>query len=145
MRGNQSQPVSAFCLLWLVCLLMAPAAGAFEFAYGPWNTFDQAQRRVTPVVQCPGVPAGYVAVGTKEQLGADPDVYVVYANLAGGTVWEVTYDVTSSNFEDEGVAIVEIPGKGFVFLSNLKKAGVWLPALTYIKCNGDFGWSTIYP
>ncbi len=103
-------------------LLAAGNAFAWEWAYGPPNSFEQAFRRVAPVLNCPSQGLGYIAVGTFDQFGANPEVYVVYTNLAGAPIWEMTYDVQASTYEDEGMAIVEVPG-GFVILSNTRKPG----------------------
>lgn len=126
--------------------LTAGSALAWEWAYGPPNTFDQAFRRVTPVQGCAAQGPGYIAVGTFDQFGPNPEVYVVYTNLAGAPVWEMTYDVQASTYEDEGMAIAEVPG-GFVVLSNTRKPGStpWMPALTFIKCHGGVVWSQVYP
>ena len=131
----------------LLAFLAAVPAGAWEYAFGPTTTADQGLRRVLPYRGCiGGWPPGYVAIGTKDQWGADPDVYVVYTDLNGWPVWEMSYDVLIGNFADEGVAILELPNKGFVFLSNVLKAGVqWMPALTYIRCDGSFVRTVLYP
>lgn len=138
--------LQALLAVAILALLAAVPAFAWEWVYGPPNTWDQAFRRVTPVVNCPTEGPGYIAVGTFDQFGVNPEVYVVYTPLAGGPpVWEMTYDVQAQGFEDEGIAIVEVPG-GFVFLSNTRKPGTpWMPALTFIKCSGGVAWSQVYP
>jgi hypothetical protein len=146
MRRLQAPLAVAILVLLALVLLAASPAFAWEWAYGPPNTWDQAFRRVTPVVNCPAEGPGYIAVGTFDQFGVNPEVYVVYTPLGGGPpVWEMTYDVQAQGYEDEGMAIVEVPG-GFVFLSNTRKPGTpWMPALTFIKCSGGVGWSHVYP
>lgn len=128
--------------LWL--LAAAPAA-AWEWVYGPLGFFDEGHRRVTPAVICPG--GGYIAVGTHAVGIANPDVYVVRTNNAGGLLWELSYDVQGGATVDEGIALAEVPGAvpAIVILSNTLVGGFWQPALTQLDCNGGFLWSRTYP
>ncbi len=127
--------------------LLAGPATAWEFAYGPPITSEQAYRRVTPV-DCPApIGRGFISIGTVGQDVPDPDVYVVFTDVAGVRVWEIAYDVEGLDLPDEGVAIAQLPnasGGGFVFLSNSWN-GNWRPALTEIRCDGRVNWSRIYP
>lgn len=135
-----------FLVSMLVTCLLLPAAPAraWEYAYGPPSTLDQAFRRVAPA-NCPPYGPGYVAIGTVDQGGLAPDVYVVYTNLAGARIWEIAYDVQGLGLADEGIAIAQLPDAGgFVFLSN-SLDGVWSPALTQIRCDGRLTLSRLYP
>ncbi len=129
------------------CLgLLAVPAMAWEWNYGPPNSLDDGYRRVHPVPSCGAAfpNNGYIAIGTQDIGGLNPEVLVVYTNLAGAIGWEATYDVQGLGLADEGMAIVSIPNKGYVFLSN-SFDGVWRPALTFIDCKGTVQWSQIYP
>ncbi len=102
---------------------------------------------MTPVPACaPYANNGYIAIGTQDIAGPNPDVYVVYTDALGNSApgWESTYDVQGLGLADDGVAIVAVPGQGYVFLSNSFN-GVWSPALTFIDCKGKVVWSQIYP
>ena len=145
MRGTRT-PVLASCLALLASAFLPAAAPAWEWVYGPAATFDDAFRRVTPVPACGGLQQGYIAVGTQDPGAVgDADVYVVRTNVLGNSapLWEATYDIQGLGLQDEGMAIVPVPG-GYVFLSNSLN-GVWRPALTMIGCNGNVLWSRFYP
>ncbi len=131
------------------CLgLLAVPAMAWEWNYGPATTSEDGYRRVHPVPSCnPDFPnPGYIAIGTQDIGGPNPDVYVTYTNVLGNSAagWEATYDVEGLGLADDGMAIVSVPGQGYVFLSN-SLYGVWRPALTAIDCKGKVIWSQIYP
>lgn len=131
------------------CLgLLAVPATAWEWNYGPPTTLEDGYRRVHPVPSCgTSFPnPGYIAIGTQDIGGPNPDVYVVYTDVLGNSVpgWETTYDVEGLGLVDDGIAIVSVPNKGYVFLSNSLN-GVWRPALTFIDCKGNVIWSQIYP
>lgn len=138
--------VRASILAMLFLLLAAGGAAAWEHAYGPPNSVDDGFRRVA-AVNCPPYPAGYIAVGTLDATGFDPNVYVVYTDLAGGLVWGFSYDVQGLGLADQGIAIAPLPNGangGFMILSNTRN-GAWSPALTHISCSGRVLWSLVYP
>ncbi len=129
-------------------VLLAFPALAWEWHYGPPLSLDDGFRRVHPVPSCgASFPnPGYIAIGTQDIGGPNPDVYVVYTDINGNSAagWESTYDVEGLGLQDDGMAIVSVPNKGYVFLSNSLN-GVWRPALTFIDCKGTVVWSYIYP
>lgn len=131
------------------CLgLLAVPAMAWEWNYGPPTTLEDGYRRVHPVPSCGSSfpKPGYIAIGTQDIGGPNPDVYVVYTDVTGDSTfgWEATYDVEGLGLIDDGTAIVSVPDRGYVFLSNSLN-GVWRPALTFIDCKGNVVWSQIYP
>lgn len=148
MFGQRNLPFRWILALgFLIFLLAAGPAAAWEWVYGPATTFDDAFRRITPVPNCgPYTAPGYIAVGTQDPgtTAGNSEVYVVYTNVAGAPIWEATYDVEGLGLPDDGMAIVMVPGAGYVFLSNSWN-GVWRPALTMIDCKGNVLWSRIYP
>jgi hypothetical protein len=148
MFGKTLLPVLSFrpflCLSFLCSLLTAVPAAAWEYAYGPAATSEKGFRRVTPAQFCPAQGLGYVAVGTLDQRGGNPEVYAVYSNLAGAPVWEFSYDVQGLGFPDEGMAVVEQPGSGFVILSNSHDGWMWRIALTQVRCDGTVAWSKLF-
>lgn len=138
-RRHHASLVAFLALL----LTLATGAAAWEYAYGPPTTREQAFRRVSPVLHC-NAP-GYIAVGTLDN-GVDSQVYVVFSDPTGGPVWEFAYDGQGVGLRDEGVALVELPnGGGFVILSNTEIGGAWSPVLTRISCGGAPLWSFAYP
>lgn len=141
MKARRHVPLAAFLVYFLS---LATGAAAWEHAYGPQATREQASRGVSRVFHC-GTP-GYIAVGTLDD-GVDPQVYVVFTDLTGAPGWEFVYDVQGPGLPDEGVALVELPNAGgFVILSNTLVNGVWMPALTRIPCGGGAPlWSYVYP
>ncbi len=141
MRARRPASFAAFLVLLLT---LATGAAAWEHAYGPQATREQANRGVSRVVNC-GTP-GYIAVGTSDD-GINPQTYVVFTDPTGAPGWEFVYDIQGPGLPDEGVAIVELPNAGgFVFLSNTLVNGVWMPALTHISCSGGAPlWSNVYP
>ncbi len=145
MRGNARTSFASCAAVVLFTLLGATSvlAQPTEWAYGPVNTSDQAFRRVTPVVNCPG--GGYISIGTQGQGTANPEVYLVRTNNAGAPGWERTYDIQGFGQIDEGMALAELAsGAGFTLLSNTF-TNVWNPALTQVDCNGNVLWSRFYP
>lgn len=144
MLGKRMMSVVASSAIGLVWLAASATAQPTEYVYGPPNTQDQAFRRVTPVVNCPG--GGYISVGTFDQAGVNPEVYVVRTNNAGAQLWEWVYDIQGNQSFDEGMALVELAnGAGFVILGNTIAGGVWNISLTGLTCQGGVVWSTIYP
>jgi hypothetical protein len=127
----------------VLALAAAGSAGAWEFGYGPSPAREQGARRVQAVQHCP--TGGYVAVGTQDLSGADPDVHLVRTDDSGWPGWEYSYDVSSMSLPDEGVAVAEAPGAGFVILSNVFRPPVWMPALTFVDCGGGYLYSEVYP
>ncbi len=134
----------ALCCLF--CFGLVSPALAWEWNYGPPASLEDGYRRVIPVSSCgPAFPnPGYVAIGTQDIGGANPDVLVVHTDVNGAPLWEVTYDVQGLGLVDEGMAIVLVPDLGYVFLSNSWN-GAWQPALTFITCKGAVQASLIYP
>ncbi len=149
MQGKRNAPTRlASAIVFVLLLLAAVPALAWEWNYGPPLTLDDGYRRVLPVPSCgASFPnPGYIAIGTQDIGSPNPDVYVVYTNVLGNAAggWEAVYDVQALGFADDGVAIAIVPNKGYVFLSNTLD-GVWMPALTFIDCKGNVLWSQIYP
>lgn len=144
MLGKKMMSVFASTAIGLVWLAASATAQPTEYVYGPANTQDQAFRRVTPVVNCPG--GGYISVGTLDQAGANPDVYVVRTNNAGAQLWEKAYDIQANQSFDEGAALAEMAnGTGFVLLGNTVDAqGVWNISLIKVDCQGLVIWSQLY-
>lgn len=144
MLGKKKMSVVASSAIGLVWLAAGAAAQPTEYVYGPGNTQDQAFRRVTPVVNCLG--GGYIAVGTHDQTGTNPELYVVRTNNAGAQLWELVYDIQGNQSIDEGAALAEMAnGSGFVLLGNtLDAQGVWNISLTKINCQGLVLWSQLY-
>lgn len=140
MQTPKSSCLFAFALFLLAAV---PAAG-WEYSYGPAGTAEQGFRRITPSEFCPAEGRGYLAVGTLDQNSGAPDVYAVYTDLAGARVWEFSYDVEGLGLPDEGVAAVQLPGDGFMILSNSDNGGVGRIALTHIRCDGTVIWSRLY-
>ncbi len=136
-----------FASIALLTLLAAAAAPAWEHAYGPPNSVDSGFRRVSPANCAPYGP-GYIAVGTLGENSLNPELYVVYTNLAGAVNWAYSYDVQGIALVDQGIAIAALPNTstngGFMVLSNTWN-GVWSPALTHINCDGKVLWSLVYP
>lgn len=133
-----------FAAFVTLLLVLATGAGAWEYAYGPPASREQAFRRVSPVRYCPA--PGYIAVGTLDN-GVDSQVYVVYTDPTGGPGWESLYNAQAGvGVPDEGIALVELPSAaGFVILSNTQVGGAWTPVLTRISCSGAVLWSRAYP
>lgn len=147
-RNRRTPPASLLVSLLFWTLAATAPAAAWEWVYGPGASAEDGHRRVTPAVICPG--GGYLAVGTHGIGTANPDVYVVRTNNAGGLVWELSYDVQGGQTIDEGIALAEVPAvppgpPAVVILSNTQVNGLWQPALTQLDCNGAFLWSWTYP
>jgi hypothetical protein len=137
----------ALTRIGMVALLgvFAGAAGAqpFEEVYGPKDSRDRGEKRVTPVTRC-APDKGYIAVGT--QAGTDPSrVYVVRTDIAGVTMWEHIFDIGNDNRPDEGFALAELEDKtGFMITGTSNRGAINSAFLLKIDCDGRPRFSLFY-
>ena len=127
------------------------ATTQFEYVYG--GDCHEVGRDVKPVQYCDG-NGGFIAVGTTNSLTnsidqlclSDKDVYVVRTDEAGARLWEYRYNISATNSEDEGNAIIECAdGTGFVIAGTRATSTTASDAfLLKIKCNGDVDWCHTY-
>lgn len=139
-----SRKFAAMALAFVASLSVQSTLSAqpFEEVFGPKDSVDVGQRRVTPVTQCPD--RGYIAIGTRN-LNFVSQVYVVRTDNSGATIWEHYYDVGFDGRPDEGYALVELrDGSGFITTGTSNRGGQWAAHALKIDCDGRPRFSFFY-